>query len=114
MSESTLTTTPLVSELSSEPDMIELIEMFVQELPNRVNALRDSIEAQDLQTLGRLTHQLKGAAGGYGFPTITTAAADLEKAIKATQDLEKINAELEALANLCNRARAQGDKPRTA
>jgi HPt (histidine-containing phosphotransfer) domain-containing protein len=96
----------LVSELANDPDMLELVEMFVQELPQRVSALRQAITQSDLDSLQRLAHQLKGAAGGYGFPTITAAAKDLELTAKTTQDLEKMKTELEALAGLCARASA--------
>lgn len=97
---------PLVSELAGDADMVELVEMFVDELPGRVSAMENALAEQDLETLAGLAHQLKGAAGGYGFPTITDAAKEAESTSKTTADLEKLAAEVQAIAALCSRARA--------
>ncbi len=96
----------LVSELASDEDMVELVEMFVDELPDRVSAIEKALAEQDFETLSGLAHQLKGAAGGYGFPTITDAAKQAETTSKAADDLEKLASDVEAIADLCNRARA--------
>ena len=99
------TTDALVSELVDE-DMIELVEMFVSELPDRVAAIEESIAKQDLATLAMLAHQLKGSAGGYGFPSITDSAKEIEQAAKENEDLETLENQIGALAELCRRARA--------
>ncbi len=96
----------LVSELASDEDMVELVEMFVEELPDRVSAMEKALAEQDFETLAGLTHQLKGAAGGYGFPTITAAAKEAELTSKAAGDLEKLASDVKAIAALCGRARA--------
>ena len=38
----------------------------------------------ELLDLARLAHQLKGAAGGYGYPSISSAARDVEQHAKAS------------------------------
>ncbi|MFH1420039.1 MAG: Hpt domain-containing protein [Planctomycetota bacterium] len=96
----------LVSELATDPDMAELIEMFVDELPDRVGAIEQTLTEQDFDTLKSLAHQLKGAAGGYGFPTITDAAKAIEATAKTTKDIEKLTKEVEFLTTLCRCARA--------
>lgn len=106
MDNATTESTPLLSELAGDADMAELIEMFVAELPERVAALRQALTERDFEALRRLAHQLKGAAGGYGFPSITEAAKDLEITAKTDRSLEKTAAEMQALAGLCARARA--------
>jgi HPt (histidine-containing phosphotransfer) domain-containing protein len=98
--------TPLVSELSDSPDLADLVEMFVSELPKRVGAMQDSLSRSDLATLASLAHQLKGAAGGYGFPTITDAAGSLERSAKLNEDIQRLTTEVRELADLCARARA--------
>jgi len=95
-----------VSELATDPDMTELIEMFVDELPDRVDAIERTLSQQDFDALRSLTHQLKGAAGGYGFPTITDAAKAIETTAKTTGGIEKLTKEVESLATLCRSARA--------
>jgi signal transduction histidine kinase/CheY-like chemotaxis protein/HPt (histidine-containing phosphotransfer) domain-containing protein len=88
---------PLASDFADDPDMIDVIRRFVTTLPERVAAM----QAAEGAALQRLAHQLKGAAGGYGFPAITDAAARLEKAlVEGTPSREPL-AELVAL---CARA----------
>ena len=96
---------PLVSELT-DADMVELVEMFVDELPDRLAAIEKAMNEQDLIALAKLTHQLKGSAGGYGFPSITDAAKAVETSAKADQDLATLEQQTRALADLCRRARA--------
>lgn len=96
----------LVSDIADDADMVELVEMFVDELPEKVANMTKSLEDQDFDTLSRLAHQLKGSGGGYGFPTITEAAKILENNAKGGQDIEALAAQIKELASLCNRARA--------
>ena len=98
---------PLVSELAHDADMLDLVEMYVAELPTRVDAIQSALRQGDLDTLTRLSHQMKGSAGGYGFPQITDAARAVELDCKAKADLAKITDEVRALADLCARARAK-------
>lgn len=96
---------PLTSEFADDPDMLELVEMFVCELPERIAALEQACEQQDLQTLATLSHQLKGAAGGYGFPTITDAAMEVEQQAR-TQAVDQLKKSVDSLIDLCKRATA--------
>ena len=96
---------PLISEFAGDPDMDELVEFFTGEMQDRINALRSAWEASDHDQLRGLAHQLKGAAGGYGFPTITETAAELEGAIRAGEaEVSALQEKLEALILLCKRA----------
>ncbi len=106
MSDPQGTSEAIISDLSDDADMVELVEMFVEELPQRAASMKDAIEQQDLDALCRIAHQLKGAAGGYGFPTITDAARDLEQAVKANEALEKLTEEVKTISSMCDRARA--------
>ncbi len=101
----------LVSELADDADLRDLVLQFVAELPKRVDALRQAIDEHDLTVVSSLAHQLKGSAGGYGFPWITQAAADLEHSAKAGGDLVRLKQALGQVADLCARARA--DSPAT-
>jgi HPt (histidine-containing phosphotransfer) domain-containing protein len=63
---------------------------------------------RDSTTVKRLAHQLKGAAGGYGFAGITDAAKDVERAIvEDALDAPSLQRRVETLADLCRRARAR-------
>jgi HPt (histidine-containing phosphotransfer) domain-containing protein len=94
----------LVSELADDDDMLELVEMFVGDLPGKVAAIEKAIDGRDLETLGVMAHQMKGAAGGYGFPTMTDAARLLDASMKAGEELATIVEQARALTDLCNRA----------
>lgn len=107
MSEEHVLGPPIVSEMGCDEDFLELVELFVSELPGRVEAMRQAIEDNDWDALKRLAHQLKGAAGGYGFPTITDNARELEQSTEATADPASICRQIEELANMCQRARAK-------
>jgi CheY-like chemotaxis protein/HPt (histidine-containing phosphotransfer) domain-containing protein len=91
------------SELADDPDMAELIDGYIQGLPAQAKRLEDAFDANDRETVRRLAHQLKGSAGGYGFPTITEAAARLEELARAG---ETISQALADVCDLCRRARA--------
>lgn len=68
----------LYSELSHDPELQEIVACFVDEMPLRVDAMREHFGAGDLNEIRRLAHQVKGAAGSYGFPSLTTAAGHIE------------------------------------
>ncbi len=95
---------PLHSEYADDPDMQELVEMFVSELPERAKAIEDAVKQADIANLTRLSHQLKGAAGGYGFTPITDAAAVVESLAKAEKDLQDMEMSIAELLSLCRRA----------
>ena len=96
----------LVSELVDDDDMAEIVRQFVVDLPERSSAILRALQVPDIETLTRLAHQLRGSAGGYGFPLITEAAASLEDGVADGLDLSSLQSRAEALASLCRRARA--------
>jgi CheY-like chemotaxis protein/HPt (histidine-containing phosphotransfer) domain-containing protein len=96
---------PLVSEFENDPDMTDLIAKFVRDLPARSAAICEAANRGDMDLLRRLSHQLKGAAGGYGFAPITKAAAAVEQAIARSEDPSVRRARIDELLGLCRRAR---------
>ena len=98
---------PLVSDLAGDEDIADLVVAFVGELPSRSNAIRDAAKGGDTASLVRLAHQLKGAAGSYGFGAITDAAREVESFAKKPESERKdLDDAIETLAVLCRRARA--------
>lgn len=98
--------TPLYSELGGDPDFGELVEMFVDEMPDRTEALRNAFDGNERETLRQLAHQLKGSSGSYGFDQLTPYAAKLESAIKEQSPEDEVEASLTELLQLCARVRA--------
>jgi signal transduction histidine kinase/CheY-like chemotaxis protein/HPt (histidine-containing phosphotransfer) domain-containing protein len=80
--------------------MKKAVEGFVSRLPEKVDALISLHSAGNLTELCRLTHQLKGAGTGFGFPRITEIAASAEAAMKAAVDLEVIRTHVDELIAL--------------
>ena len=98
---------PIVSSLSGDPDMLELVEEFVDNLRDRTRSLEVAYAANDVEELVRLAHQLKGSSGGYGFDAIGEAAGALEQSARAASSVTDIAQELEGFIAMCRRATAE-------
>lgn len=94
----------LVSEFADDPEIFDIVVRFVESLPFAVATLREATERQELERLRRLAHQLKGSAGGVGFPTITEAASCVE--VAASQGSSDLALSVDVLTRLCLAARA--------
>jgi signal transduction histidine kinase/DNA-binding response OmpR family regulator len=99
-------TSSLLSKMPDDPELAELVQMFVEGLPERASTLERTLDAGDLDRVAALAHQLKGTAGGYGFPSITEAAARLETSVRARRAIDDVREQLRSVADLRNRARA--------
>lgn len=99
---------PIFSEMAGDEDMMELVQFFVDELQVRIEALSGALEKNDSAELRTLAHQLKGAAGGYGFPAISETAGVLEAHLMAAgaDDLAALQARVADLIGICRRASA--------
>jgi HPt (histidine-containing phosphotransfer) domain-containing protein len=87
----------------SNPEDAELIQFFVDALPERIQSLEEAVGMEDFDSIQRLAHQLKGAAPSFGFPQIGSAAQILEHTLKdsVVSSVDSIRAEIDALINLC-------------
>jgi len=94
---------PLVSEFAADVEMAEIIAAFVASMPARSTALREALDAGQIETVMRAAHQLKGAAGGFGFGSITDSAARLEQACQQRGNAMELQAYVAELAELCGR-----------
>jgi len=106
MASNELSAAPIVSEYASDPDMLELIEMFVTELPTRIDAILDACQKNDLATVATVAHQIKGAGGGYGYPMLTDVAKALEMGAKAAKDAAAVKEQVDALVAMCKGVQA--------
>ena len=106
MSRTSVGTQPLYSTLAEDADLREIVELFVEEMPDRVANLLDRFAVRDWTGLRRVAHQLKGAAGSYGFAPITPTAGRLEDAIRNSRPEDEIRRAVDSLVELCRQARA--------
>ncbi len=97
------TAAPIRSEFADDPDMLELVEFFVQEMPERVQTLAECWRDSKLEDLESLAHQLKGASGGYGFEVISEAASRVERSLKDGDEVDQLHAQVDELIDLCRR-----------
>ena len=96
---------PLRSSFSDDPEMRALVESFVAELPERVDAVAQALSDQQPDELARLAHELRGAGAGHGFNAIRDAAHVLEGAAQQAEiDLDDMRRAVEELAACCSRA----------
>ncbi|MEZ6070576.1 MAG: Hpt domain-containing protein [Pirellulales bacterium] len=102
----TTTDAPIYSTLADDPDWAELVEMFVDDVPDRIATIEHSYTSGDRESLRRVAHQLKGAAGSYGFDSVTDVAAQLERAIDTAEPADVIDQATERLIATCQRLRS--------
>ena len=105
MSHAVATREFIYSDLAIDPDLVELVDMFVSEVPDRVTRMQDCAAANDWEGLRRLAHQIKGAAGSYGFSEVTPYAARLEANLKEAQPEDVVLANLSELLDVCGKLR---------
>ena len=100
---------PLISTLADDPEMVELVRFFVEEIDERVNTILTTSRGNDIIGLRTIAHQLKGAGTGYGFEPISKMAGELERLIDESEALEVTDAiqqQVDNLIDLCRRASA--------
>lgn len=94
------------STLGADPELAELVELFVEEMPERIGRLLGELDDQNWTELARTAHQLKGAAGSYGFHQLTPLARHLEIALCNDESEAQIRQATLELVKLCRQARS--------
>jgi signal transduction histidine kinase/DNA-binding response OmpR family regulator len=80
-----------------EPDILaELGELFLEDVPPQLEALREAIEGGNAPSLERVAHTLKGSSSNMGALRMATLCADLED-IGRSGDLSRAPVLLERL-----------------
>lgn len=97
---------PLVSTLADDPEMADLIDSFVMDLPEKVGRLETLFAEQQYSDLARIVRMLKGEGGAYGFQEITDTATEAEHAIAEVTDTAEIRSKLNELIRVCLSARS--------
>jgi signal transduction histidine kinase/FixJ family two-component response regulator/HPt (histidine-containing phosphotransfer) domain-containing protein len=90
----------LKSEFAGDHEMQEVLNEFVAGLPAQVKKLGELLVTSNVDELRRAVHQIKGAGGGYGFPTMTQTAAAAEQSIKASAPMDTVAGQVRGLIEL--------------
>ncbi len=83
-----------------DPDMADLVDYFVRQLPQRIAALELAVQWQRQDDLKQLAQQLR-SGDAAGFVPIRQAARELEVQVDNLQPVALICDSAERLARLC-------------
>ena len=73
----------------------------------KAETIRQCVSEKNLVLLQRTIHQMRGACGGFGFPTLTEFAGKVEEKLKEGQTLESVEANITEFLNMLARATAE-------
>ena len=107
---------PLRSSYCNDREMQELVAYFIDDLTPRMQAIRAALDANEVERLRAIAHELSGVAAGYGFAPIGDVARELEDKARFLQEsddelesemeLSTLSEKVEDLLTLCARALA--------
>jgi len=80
--------------------------MYVGEMAGRIATIQELLSSGDWEGLRRFAHQMKGAAGSYGFEPISPVAGVVEDSIRQDAPEDQIRRAVEDLIAICLRVRA--------
>ena len=92
--------------------LLELIDVFFEDAPQRVEAVRRALADRDAEAVYRAAHALKGSAGNFGAPNVVGRANRLEE-LARKNDLEGAALEFEFLETDMNQLVAELAAART-
>lgn len=90
----------LVTRMRGKTDrVIKLVNLFLGDMPDRMEALKQEVADSELEALGATAHTVKGVAANLGILRLQQAAADIELAAKNEQrdGLEQLLADINAV-----------------
>ena len=85
-------------------DAADGARLALEEAAGKAGSIERAARDAEWPEVARIAHQIKGSAGGYGFPTITEAAERLEKAARGPEPAASVPASVDPLLALCGRA----------
>ena len=95
----------LIRRLGGDEEMAQgILETFMRDAPNQLNALKQALEANDFVLAERQAHTIKGAADNIGAKALQNAGMKAQGAVKAGQP-EEISRSVQAIESALTRAR---------
>lgn len=87
----------LLNRLMGDQEIAKaVIETFLDDIPQQIQSLKESLTAMDVQTSQRIAHTIKGAAANVSGQALCDIAAQLENLLKEGR-LEQVNEQLPKL-----------------
>jgi HPt (histidine-containing phosphotransfer) domain-containing protein len=84
-------------------DLVMLLEMYIEGALNSIESIRESLECNDMQTIHKEAHSIKGSSANLKLVDISKLAMLMEEAAKNGLELDydhilnKIESELKAI-----------------
>jgi signal transduction histidine kinase/CheY-like chemotaxis protein/HPt (histidine-containing phosphotransfer) domain-containing protein len=100
---------PLRSRFAEDPVIGGIVDDFVAGFPEKLDEIKRAFQSLDSLRLRVIAHQLKGAAGGYGFPEISDVARTIELLIDSNAAPHELQIAISTLIDLCDRAALTDD-----
>jgi len=89
-----------ISLAANEAGFHKMTDMFVNDLPNRLEEMQEALDEGNLQYLAIKVHALKSLDGFAGFGVYTEKAEALEQAVMDNQ-IDKVRQQLDEMIRLC-------------
>jgi hypothetical protein len=97
---------PLISENWSDVKMRPLILAYVERLEQQLGELGALLNDDEGRiTAARMAAEMRGTAGGYGYPQISEAANNLHEALVGDTPLAALREHFAEISRLCASAR---------
>lgn len=92
--------------IREDPELRDLVEEFVDALPDRLQELREAVSQSNWAQARALAHRLKGAGGSFGYPVLSDVARMLEERFSAEQadDVDAFFADLSRIISAARNA----------
>jgi CheY-like chemotaxis protein len=97
---------PEPARVTGSAEYATLVRCFVQELPERGVRIQSMVGQLQWEQLGSAAHQLKGSAGGLGYPELGALAAEIEARVRRGE-YEDISCAVDRLTSLIGRIATQ-------
>jgi len=65
--------------------MIELVDLFLDDMPEQLDCLRTAIEQADSDSTAKAAHRIKGAAGNVGADRLSQICGELEQSSRVAE-----------------------------
>jgi len=102
----------LSDEIANDPEFKNLVQQFIESLPEIINELEVAVREHDWDTVQSLSHKLKGVGGNYGFPEISNIALQINMNSREKQYddigvlISELNAECRRIIDINEKRRA--------